>query len=121
MGRWDQFFIYRGPDGGINWELTLAEAKKMADRMEMVKDIAVGMDDVTEALKRELVALRQKRKALEDNKELWAIEMLGFLDVLIEDHEWVAKDAHDDIQILTDGHIPAGYKFNRRGRTNHAA
>src|SRR5262245_6201977 len=116
MGSWDVWL--RFPN---NTDASIEEYRAMSQRFELVKDIVNSMNDLVEATKRELVTLRQRRKALEDNNEFWATELKNYLDTLISDHEWVAKDAHDDLEVLTSGHIPEGYKYNRRGRSNAAA
>src|SRR5262245_52499352 len=113
MGRWDKWQIYKD-----NVEASISELRAMSQRMELVKDVVVQMADTIEAIKRELETLRQKRKALDENNEIWAMDMKAYLDVLIEDHSWIATDLKEDLGILTDGHIPEGYKYNRRGRTN---
>jgi hypothetical protein len=121
MGKWDVgFFIYQGSGpGGVNWELTLAEVQKMVQRMELVKDIAVGHNDVVESIKRTLVVLRHKRQLLEPLKEhSWVHDMLLYLNVVISDLDFVVSDLHTDINTLTDGFVPNPYHFNRRGKTN---
>jgi hypothetical protein len=87
--------------------------------MELVKDIAVGHNDVVESIKRNLVVLRHKQQLLEPLKEHpWALNMLSYLSVVISDLDFVVSDLHTDINTLTDGFVPEPYHFNRRGKTN---
>src|SRR5262245_16895752 len=117
MNRWDRFQIYRG-----NVDASIEELRQMSQRMEMVKDLTVGMEDVTEAIKRNLVILRQKRKLLEEVKDQqpWAAEMITYLEVIISDQDFVVSDLHTDIKTLVDGFIPNPYHYSRRLRSNVA-
>ena len=113
MARWDQFMVV----GRITGE----EVKHMKDRVELVREIVGSLEDVAEALRRSLVSLNQQRAKLASVNELFAEEMVEWLDVLISDQTFVASDLRSDLDVLAGGHCPRAYQFNRRGKTNVAA
>src|SRR5262245_37556523 len=103
---------------GADLKYNVEEVRKMVDRFELVHDVVMPMADVIEAIRRHLIALRQRRAKLKEVDEVWAVEFVEFLDVLIADQEAVGTDLQRDLEVLQSGLVPPAYEWWRRGRTN---
>ena len=108
--RWNQF--------GIVGRVSKEDVQAMADRIELIREIVGSLEDVGEALRRSLVSLGQQRAKLAGSNELFAEDMVEWLDVLIADQTFVASDLRSDLEVLAGGHCPRAYAFHRRGKTN---